>query len=212
MDAESHHTLFFADAAAFRAWLEEHHETATEVWTGFYRKGDPRQGLTWAEAVPEALCFGWIDSISRRIDETSRRQRWTPRKTSSIWSPVNIAHIERLTAEGKMRPAGIAAFEARKPDASAPYERSKTSALTETELAALAAVPAAQAFWDEATPSYRRVAATWVQGAKREETRAARLDALVTDCAAGRLIAPQRYGDAPAWLARAAAAALSAAG
>lgn len=205
-------TVFFADAEEFRTWLEVNHETASELWMGLYRKGDPRQGLTWAEAVPVALCFGWIDSVAKRIDESARRQRWTPRKGSSIWSPVNIAHVERLMAQGEMRPAGIAVYELRKPDSSASYELAKNSRLTAEELAAIAAVPAALAFWEEATATYRRSAATWVQGAKREQTRAHRLAALVEDCAAGRLIRPQRYGDAPAWVARAAAAAAAASG
>ena len=78
--------LFFADTAEFRAWLEEHHETATELWMGLYKKHVPERGLTWAAAVPEALCFGWIDSVAQRIDEDAVRQRWTPRKSSSVWS------------------------------------------------------------------------------------------------------------------------------
>lgn len=202
--------VFFADAEEFRAWLEEHHETATELWMGLYRKGDPDRGITWDEAVPVALCYGWIDSVSQRIDERARRQRWTPRKPRSIWSDVNIAHVERLTAEGLMRPAGIAAFERRTTDRSGVYSHERRNELTGDQAAALAAVPAAQAFWDEATPSYRRAVTNWVQSAQREKTRDDRLATLVADCAAGRLVPPQRYGDPPAWLARAAAAAAAA--
>lgn len=202
--------VFFADAEEFRAWLEEHHETATELWMGLYRKGDPDRGITWDEAVPVALCYGWIDSVSQRIDERARRQRWTPRKPRSIWSDVNIAHVERLTAEGLMRPAGIAAFERRTTDRSGVYSHERRNELTDDQAAALAAVPAAQAFWDEATPSYRRAVTNWVQSAQREKTRDDRLATLVADCAAGRLVPPQRYGDPPAWLARAAAAAAAA--
>lgn len=197
--------VFFADAEEFRAWLDEHHETATELWMGLRRKGQPDRGLTWADAVPVALCFGWIDSISHRIDDTARRLRWTPRKPRSVWSAVNIAHIERLTAEGLMRPAGLAAYAHRDP--SVPGYSYAQAELSPAEAAAIAADPAAQAFWDAATPSYRRVAVMWVQSAKREQTRAARLVSLVEDCAAGRLIPTQRYGAPPAWLTRAAAAA-----
>lgn len=210
-DGEAREAIFFADAAAFRVWLEENHETATELWMGLYRKGDPRRGLTWEEAVPEALCFGWIDSVSQRIDGTARRQRWTPRKKGSNWSAVNIAHVERLIAAGRMRPAGLAAFELRS-QGPAGYSYEQQAALDAAQEEALAADPAAQAFWDEATPSYRRLATTWVQSAKREQTRADRLATLVADCAAGRLVPPQRYGDPPAWLARAAAAAAAAGG
>ncbi len=202
--------IFFASAAEFRAWLEANHETATELWMGLYRKGDPRQGITWAEAVPEALCFGWIDSVSKRIDEGTRRQRWTPRKPGSNWSAINIAHVERLTAEGRMHPAGLAAYERRRDDKSGIYSYEKPDELTPERLAVLMADAAAAAFWDQATPSYRRVAAHWVQSAKREQTRDDRLATLVADSAAGRLIKMQRYGDEPAWLTRAAAAAAAA--
>ncbi|WP_454129189.1 YdeI/OmpD-associated family protein [Microbacterium aurum] len=197
--------VFFADAAAFRAWLEEHHATATELWMGLRRKGHPDRGLTWEDAVPEALCFGWIDSTSYRIDDEARRQRWTPRKPTSNWSAVNIAHVERLLAEGRMHPAGIAAFE-RRDKSVAGYSYETRRELGTDGLAAIAAVPAAQAFWEAAPPSYRRVAGNWVLSAKREQTRADRLATLVADCAAGRLIPPQRYGDEPRWVARAAAA------
>jgi len=201
--------VFFADAAAFRAWLEEHHATATELWMGLRRKGHPDRGLTWEDAVPEALCFGWIDSTSYRIDDEARRQRWTPRKPTSNWSAVNIAHVERLLAEGRMHPAGIAAFE-RRDKSVAGYSYETRRELGTDGLAAIAAVPAAQAFWEAAPPSYRRVAGNWVLSAKREQTRAERLATLVADCAAGRLIPPQRYGDEPRWVARATAAASSA--
>lgn len=201
--------VFFADAAAFRTWLEEHHASATELWMGLRRKGHPDRGLTWEDAVPEALCFGWIDSISYRIDDDARRQRWTPRKATSNWSAVNVAHVERLLAEGRMHPAGIAAFE-RRDKSVAGYSYETRRELGADGLAAIAAVPAAQAFWEAAPPSYRRVAGNWVLSAKREQTRADRLATLVADCAAGRLIPPQRYGDEPRWVARAAAAASSA--
>ena len=92
--------VFFRDAAEFRAWLEAHHETAAELWMGLSAKHVEPRGLTWAEAVPEALCFGWIDSLSQRVDGDARRQRWTPRKRSSTWSAVIVAHVERLGAAG----------------------------------------------------------------------------------------------------------------
>jgi len=198
--------LFFRDAAEFRAWLEEHHETATELWMGLRKKHVEDRGLTWEEAVPEALCFGWIDSVSQGIDEDSRRQRWTPRKTSSVWSAVNIAHVERLTAAGLMRPAGLAAFERRRPEDSG-YSYETRRELGEEQRARLLADPAAAAFWEVATPSYRRIAENWVVTAKREETRESRLAQLIDDSAHGRLIPSQRYGVTPTWVERAAAAA-----
>lgn len=202
---------FFADAADFRAWLEAHHESERELWMGLHKKHVVDRGLTWDEAVPVALCFGWIDSVSQRIDEDSRRQRWTPRKPGSVWSQVNIDHVERLRAEGLMRPAGLAIYEQRRADRSG-YSYETRAELDDARRAVLLADPAAAAFWAEATRSYRRVAENWVVTAKQEATRERRLAELVADCAAGRLIKPQRYGKEPVWVGRAAAAARAAAG
>lgn len=204
--------LFFSGAPEFRRWLEAHHATASELWMGLNAKHVEPRGLTWAEAVPEALCFGWIDSLSQRIDGDARRQRWTPRKPSSNWSAVNVAHVERLTAEGRMRPAGVAAFEARRDDRTAVYSYEHADDALPPELQALLdASPAALAFLAEATATYRRGAIAWVLGAKRDATRQQRAQQLADDSAAGRLIPPQRYGATPKWVERAAAAAARAA-
>lgn len=200
--------VFFRDAAEFRAWLEAHHETAAELWMGLSAKHVEPRGLTWVEAVPEALCFGWIDSLSQRIDGDARRQRWTPRKRSSTWSAVNVAHVERLLAEGRMRPAGIAAFEARREEATGVYAYETAEQQLPPELQQhLDASAAARAFLAEAPAGYRRTAVAWVLGAKREATREQRARQLADDSAAGRLIPPQRYGETPRWVERAAAAA-----
>ena len=201
---------FFASADEFRAWLELHHESATELWMGLSKKHVSHRGLTWDEAVPEALCFGWIDSVMQGIDEDAVRQRWTPRKSSSVWSTVNIAHVERLVAEGRMRPAGLAAYDKRKPERSGIYAYEAGQTLTDEQRQRLQADPGAAAFWELATPSYRRVAENWVATAKREETRESRLLQLIEDSAAGLLIKSQRYGDEPKWAVKAAAAARAA--
>lgn len=199
--------LFFTDAAEFRAWLMDHHQTATELWMGLNKKHVVPRGLTWADAVPEALCFGWIDSMAQRIDEDTVRQRWTPRRSTSVWSSVNIALVERLTAEGRMMPAGLAAFDKRTPQRSGIYAYESGQSLTDEQRARLTADPAAAAFWEIATPSYRRLAENWVASAKRPQTRESRLAQLIADCAAGELIKSQRYGTIPKWVDRAAAAA-----
>ncbi|WP_420113777.1 YdeI/OmpD-associated family protein [Pseudactinotalea sp.] len=200
--------IFFTGPEEFRAWLEANHATASELWMGLNGKHVPDRGLTWAQAVPEALCFGWIDSVSQRIDADSRRQRWTPRKPASNWSAVNIAHVERLQAEGRMHPAGLAAFERRTAERSGVYSyENPAEELTPEQAAALASDAAASAFWEQATPSYRRAVINWLNGAKREQTRADRLATFLADSADGRLIPPQRYGDRPTWADRAAAAA-----
>jgi len=200
--------LFFKDAAEFGRWLAAQHATETELWMGFYRKGHPQAGLTWEAAVREALCWGWIDSMAQGIDEHTRRQRWTPRKATSNWSTININAVAELTAQGRMQPSGLAAFERRREDRSGIYayenrERELPPAYAEK----LAADPGATAFWAIATPTYRKLATNWVLTAKQEKTRDARMAQLVDDCAAGRMIKSQRYGIEPKWVQRAAAAA-----
>ncbi|WP_198020302.1 YdeI/OmpD-associated family protein [Nocardioides sp. J54] len=199
---------FFTDAAEFGAWLARNHDTATELWMGLHKKHVPDRGLTWAEAVPEALCWGWIDSVAQRIDEDSRRQRWTPRKRTSNWSQVNLDLVEKLRAEGRMQPSGLAIWEARRPTP-APYthEVDGELVLPDPYAAQLAASPAATAFWGEATRTYRRFCTNWVLSAKQESTRDRRMTQLVECSAAGELVPPQRYGDVPRWVERAAAAA-----
>lgn len=202
--------VFFDGPAAFRTWLEQHHDTASELWMGLHKRHVTDRGLTWEEAVPVALCFGWIDSVSQRIDEDSRRQRWTPRRPGSNWSAVNVAHVERLLGQGLMHPAGIAAFEARRADRTGVYSYERPTELTPEQVAAVGADPAAAAFWEHTTAGYRRAAAAWLTEAKQEATRQRRLRQLVEDSAAGRLIPPQRYGQRPGWADRAAAAARAA--
>jgi uncharacterized protein YdeI (YjbR/CyaY-like superfamily) len=161
----------------------------------------------------EALCFGWIDSVAQRIDEDCVRQRWTPRKSGSNWSSINIASVERLIAEGRMRPAGLAAYEKRREDRSGIYAYENRERELPPEYAArLAADPAASAFWAVATPSYRKIATNWVLTAKQEATQDKRMAQLLEDSAAGRLIPSQRYGEQPRWVERAAQAAREAGG
>lgn len=208
MDSSGGPAIFFGDAAEFRAWLDAHHDTATELWMGLYKRHVADRGLTWKEAVPEALCYGWIDSVSQRIDDDARRQRWTPRRLGSAWSAVNIALVERLEAEGRMHPAGLAAFERRRPEPSG--GEAGQHDLDPAFAGRLAASPPATSFWNMATPSYRRLATSWVMSAKQPATRDRRMAQLVECCATGELIPPQRHGDRPKWADRAAAAARAA--
>ena len=197
--------VFFDDAAEFRTWLERHHDTATELWMGLYKRHVARRGLVWADAVREALCFGWIDSQIQRIDDDAVRQRWTPRRPGSTWSQVNIDAVEQLAAAGRMHPAGLAAYERRRVDRSAiySYEQDAEPVWPEEYAALLQADPMASAFWDRATPSYRSLATHWVLSAKQATTRDRRIAQLVDACAARRLIPSQRYGAEPAWVRRA---------
>ena len=194
---------FFDDALDFRAWLEANHERATELWMGLQKKHVEPRGLQWAEAVREALCFGWIDSMAQRIDDDAVRQRWTPRKPGSNWSTINMAAVADLTAAGRMRPAGLAAFERRREDRSGVYAYENRDRVWSPEFEALLrADETASTFWDAATASYRKVATNWVVTAKQESTRRRRMAQLVDDCTHLRLIPSQRYGDEPAWVRR----------
>ncbi|MGO2112929.1 MAG: YdeI/OmpD-associated family protein [Pseudoclavibacter sp.] len=200
--------IFFREAGEFRAWLERHHDTEPELWMELRLAHVADRGLTWADAVVEALCFGWIDSVSQRIDDDSRRQRWSPRKPRSTWSNVNIAHVERLMSEGRMHPAGIAAFERRSGDRSGTYSHENTEVDLTSELQAIVdASPGSVAFLAAATAGYRKVVRHWIMSAKQPSTRERRARQLVACCEVGELIPPQRPGRTPAWLTRAAAAA-----
>ena len=178
---------FFADAEGFRAWLAAHAATATELLVGFHKVGSGRPCMSWSESVDEALCFGWIDGVRRRIDDHTYSIRFTPRKPSSIWSVVNIAKMDKLRAQGKMTAAGEAAFAHRKEDKSGVYshERLDAPVLSDAELARFRADAAAWAYFETVPPGYRKTVLHWITSAKREQTRADRLEKLMQACAAG---------------------------
>lgn len=172
---------FFATRSDFRAWLERHHASESELVVGFYKKGSGRPSITWPESVDEALCVGWIDGVRKRIDDESYCIRFTPRKPTSIWSAVNIQRVEELTAEGRMRPAGLASFEKRSAAKSRTYayEQSQDPVLDATSEEEFRSHPAAWDFFTDQAPWYRKKVSWWVISAKREETRARRLAKLI---------------------------------
>jgi uncharacterized protein YdeI (YjbR/CyaY-like superfamily) len=188
--------IFFESPAALRTWFEEHAATESELWVGYWRKATGRPSLTWEEAVGEALCVGWIDGVRKSLDGDRFIQRFTPRRPGSTWSAVNIRRAQELIAEGRMRPAGLAAFERRRDDRSAiySYEQRHAAELRADEQARLAASPGARAFWERQPPSYRRTAAYWVTSARRPETRERRLRQLIEDSEAGRRVGPLAPG------------------
>jgi uncharacterized protein YdeI (YjbR/CyaY-like superfamily) len=181
---------FFSTPGEFRAWLEENHETASEVWVGYYKKATGKPTMTWSEAVDEALCFGWIDGKVQRIDEHRHRQRFTPRRPRSNWSAVNIAKVAELREQGRMTSAGEAAFAARRTDDSAAYsyERRHEAAFDAEQEAAFRANEVAWAWFSDQSVSYRQLATFWVLSAKRPETRARRLASLIDCSAEGRRV------------------------
>ncbi len=185
--------LFMASTAELRAWFDANHATADELWLGYYKKATGLPTISWSDAVDEALCVGWIDSVRYSLDEGRSAQRFTPRRVGSNWSAINVGKVAELTAQGRMRPAGLAAFEARRADRTAvySYEREQ-AAFTADEEARLQADAAAWADWERRPPSYRRAVTYWVTSAKRPETRLRRLDALIEAAAAGEPVGPMR--------------------
>ncbi|MBA2702905.1 MAG: YdeI/OmpD-associated family protein [Blastocatellia bacterium] len=180
---------FFKSPSDFRKWLAAHHANAKELLVGFYKKGTGKQSITWPESVDEALCFGWIDGIRRRIDDDSYSIRFTPRKTSSTWSAVNIGRAKELIREGRMAPAGEKAFAARKENRSGIYSYEQRSAeLIEPYAGKLRRNKAALKFFASQPPSYRKAANWWVISAKQEETRLRRLEKLIRLSATGQTI------------------------
>lgn len=182
---------FFTSQEELRDWLELHHGTETELWVGFYRKATGKQAFTWSEAVDQVLCFGWIDGVRRPLNDEAYIQRFTPRRPTSNWSAVNVNKVAELTKKGLMRPAGITAFERRRRDKTAiySYERRSEARFDDDQLALFKAHPAAWEFFSSQAPSYRTTATYWVVSAKKPETRARRLAALIEDSGAGRRLA-----------------------
>src|SRR2546425_1578386 len=113
--------VFFPTPASFRAWLSRHNRQRNELWVGFYKRSSGKPSIDWPESVDEALCFGWIDGIRKRIDEESYMIRFSPRKPTSVWSAVNIRNVAKLIKENRMQPAGLKAFEVRKENRSGIY-------------------------------------------------------------------------------------------
>jgi uncharacterized protein YdeI (YjbR/CyaY-like superfamily) len=186
-----HDVVFFASPAELRDWLAANHASAPYLWAGFRAKGTGPT-ITWPELVDEILCYGWIDSVRMPVEGGSAI-RLTPRRDGSIWSARNVGRVEALRAEGRMRKPGEVAYAKRREDRTAIYSFERDAALDADAAAALRADPSAWAFWDAQPPGYRRLATFWVTSAKRPETRAKRLGALVEACARGERL-PQITG------------------
>ena len=181
---------FFATPQDFRRWLERNHDKAGELLVGFWKKDSGKASITWPESVDEALCFGWIDGVRRRIDDESYSIRFTPRRRGSIWSAVNIRRATELRKLGRMAPAGLRAFEARDEKKSAIYSyENRPRALAPEYEKRFRANECAWEYWTAQPPGYRRLTTYWVMEAKKEETRERRLAQLIDDSAHGRRLA-----------------------
>jgi len=174
---------FFSSSTEWRDWLQTHHAQETELFVGFYKRGSGRPSLTWSEAVDEALCFGWIDSVCRSIDRTRYCLRFSPRKPSSIWSKVNIAKAEAFIASGRMTPAGLEKFQGRSAAKCGVYafEQGKIRFDAKTT-AAFKADRAAWEFFQKRGPGYRKRMTWWVINARQSATRERRLAKLIQAC------------------------------
>jgi uncharacterized protein YdeI (YjbR/CyaY-like superfamily) len=183
-------TRFFATPEDFRKWLKVHHENTRELWVGFYKKRSGRPSIKWPESVDEALCVGWIDGLRKTIDAASYKIRFTPRKATSNWSAVNIGRVKELTKQGRMRAAGLKAFELRKEEKSGiyAYENRKSAVLGEAAVRRFQSGPNAWDFFQSQPASYRQTAIWWVVTAKREETRQQRLEKLIAQSEAGKRV------------------------
>jgi uncharacterized protein YdeI (YjbR/CyaY-like superfamily) len=177
---------FFASQSEFRQWLEKNHDTAKELWVGYYKKGTGLPSLTWPESVDEALCFGWIDGVRKRIDDTSYTNRFTPRKPASAWSAVNVKRAQELTDLGLMHEAGRKAFEKREDKKTSLYSyENRPAELPEEYAKVFRANKKAWEFFQSQSPSYRRTCIWWVVSAKQEQTRQKRLTTLIADSEKG---------------------------
>jgi uncharacterized protein YdeI (YjbR/CyaY-like superfamily) len=181
---------FFETPADFRRWLKRNHDKASELLVGFYKKDSGRPSITWPESVDQALCFGWIDGVRKRIDDVSYTIRFTPRKRGSNWSAVNIRRVGELKKLGLMQPGGLKAFEQRTAEKSAIYSyENAPKELPAADEKKFRANKKAWTYFNAQPPSYRRVAIHWVVSAKREETRARRLALLIDDSSQERRLA-----------------------
>lgn len=188
---------YFLSPADFRKWLEKNHDKAGELWLGIYKKASGKTGITYKEAVDVALCFGWIDGLTKGIDEASYMQRFTPRRAKSVWSAINLKRVQELKKLGLMHPAGEKAFRERDPSKTGLYSfENRPQKLPAAMEKRFRAKSNAWDFFESQPPGYKRAAIFWVISAKRDETKERRLATLIDDSAAGRrislLVSPSR--------------------
>lgn len=180
----------FRTPADFRRWLARNHKTAVELWLRYYKKATGRASITWPESVDEALCFGWIDGVRQKVDEESYRVRFTPRRSTSTWSVVNVRKFEALDRAGHMRAAGRRAFEQRRAAKTGTYSYEQRQGLSKPYERLFRRHAGAWSFFQSQPLWYRRTAGFWVMSAKRDDTRQRRLRTLIDDSEAGRTIKP----------------------
>lgn len=171
---------FFSRPEQFRSWLQEHHTSAGELLVGFHKKDSGKNSISYSEALDEALCFGWIDGVRKKLNETSYTIRFTPRKPRSIWSLVNVRHVERLLKEKRMQPAGLEAFARKDPKRTGIYAfENRPKQLAPDFQKTFRAHKNAWQFFEAQPPYYKKTAIFWVMSARKEETQLRRLQQLI---------------------------------
>ena len=190
MDAKASQARSFRGRSAFRAWLEKRGASASGLYVRCYKVQHRARGLTYREALDEALCFGWIDGVRHGLDAVSFAVRFTPRRIGSVWSKVNIRRTQELQAEGRLRRPGAEAFAKRK--RSADSFESRAADLSFGFAQRLRAHEGAWRFFSSQPPWYQRTASFWVMSAKREETRETRFGALLACSSAAEPVPPLR--------------------
>jgi uncharacterized protein YdeI (YjbR/CyaY-like superfamily) len=177
---------FFSRPAQFREWLATNHNRAGELLVGFHKKSSGKKSITYAEALDEALCFGWIDGVRKNLNEASYTIRFTPRKSRSIWSLVNVRHVERLQKQGRMQAPGLEAYARRDPKRTGIYafENAQKELPAEYDRA-LRKNKTAWKYFEQQPPYYKKTIVHWVTSARKEETRLRRLQQLIDSCEKG---------------------------
>ena len=178
---------FFSTQSLFRQWLAKNHARSAELWVGFHKKNSGKKSITYAEALDEALCFGWIDGVRKSVDESSYTIRFTPRRSKSIWSRVNTERAEELSKLGRMQPSGREAFALRDPQRSGIYSfETSPRKLAAAYESKFRANKKAWEYFQNQPPGYRKLATFFVMSAKKDETRLRRLEKLISDSAEAR--------------------------
>jgi len=184
VDNQNMEPKFFSSPDQFHQWLKKHQDSATELLVGFHKKTSGKESITYPEALDEALCFGWIDGVRKSIDNASYTIRFTPRKSKSIWSLVNVRHVERLKQEGRMKPSGLAAFALRDPKRTGIYSfENNPRELSAAYTRMFRQNKKAWEFFGAQPPFFRKTAAFYVMSAKKEETQIRRLKQLIESSA-----------------------------
>lgn len=181
-DSNKATATFFETQDEFRKWLEKHHKKETELIVGFYKMDSGKSSMNWSQSVDQALCFGWIDSVRKSIDKESYCIRFTPRRSKSIWSAININKVEELTNAGLMKPAGLKAFRLRTENKSKIYSHENETVFLDSHYEKqFREDKIAWDFFMKQAPSYKKVITHWIMSAKQEKTRQSRLEKTIKE-------------------------------